>query len=757
MPLNEKQLEAVHCTEGPLLILAGAGSGKTTVLVNRVSYILQQGLAEPWQVLAITFTNKAAGEIRERLGNTIKEGADEIWAYTFHSFSSRIMRRFADRLGYTKHFTIYDTDDQKRVMKRCLKDLKIDEGVLPPKFVLGRISAAKDSLIGPEEYEREAKGDFRLEKVALCYKEYQAELKKSDAMDFDDLIFNLVQLFDENSDVLQLYQRQFRYIMVDEFQDTSHAQCRMVELLGKGNNNVCVVGDDDQSIYKFRGATVENILTFEKKFPGTKLIRLEQNYRSTQNILDGANAVIAHNKYRKGKSLWTDAGRGEKIVLNTLRDQDAEAEFVAREIEKNVRNGYSYSDHAVLYRTNAQSAKLETTLNHHGIPHKVIGSHRFFDRKEIKDLVSFMALADNPGDTVRFQRVVNVPKRGIGQASVSAVLEISGVLEITPIEACERADEFQKTQRLAGKLKEFGRMMRHFEEVGEEATPDELLNEIIEKTGYMEYVEEEPETAVERQQNIGELVSMLVKYREDDEEFTLQDFLEDVALTADVDSYDETDDSAVLMTLHCAKGLEFPVVFICGMEEGVFPSEMSSGDEEEMEEERRLAYVGITRAKTKLYLLGTQYRMLYGSTKMNRRSRFIEELPAEVTEDITQKNTDSIFGNTYGGYGAYGGYGGKGGYNSYGNSFGRKQGAQKKSAAELFKENAAKRAGATGMPQRKEGPLNFNVGDTVKHARFGTGLILSKKEMGGDLLLEIAFDKVGTKNMMARCSNLEKV
>ncbi len=756
MPLNEKQLEAVHYTEGPLLILAGAGSGKTTVLVNRVSYILQQGLAEPWQVLAITFTNKAAGEIRERLGNTIKEGADEIWAYTFHSFASRIMRRFADRLGYTRHFTIYDTDDQKRVMKRCLKDLKIDEGVLSPKFVLGRISAAKDSLIGPEEYEREAKGDFRLEKVALCYKEYQAELKKSDAMDFDDLIFNLVQLFDENSDVLQLYQRQFKYIMVDEFQDTSHAQCRMVELLGKGNNNVCVVGDDDQSIYKFRGATVENILTFEKKFPGTKIIRLEQNYRSTQNILDGANAVIANNKYRKGKKLWTDAGRGEKIVLNTLGDQDAEAEFVASEIEKNVRNGYSYSDHAVLYRTNAQSAKLETTLNHHGIPHKVIGSHRFFDRKEIKDLVSFMALADNPGDTVRFQRVVNVPKRGIGQASVSAVLEISGVLGITPIEACERADEFQKTQRVAGKLKEFGKMMRHFAELGEEAPPDELLNEIIEDTGYMEYVEEDPETAVERQQNIGELVSMLVKYREDDEEFTLEDFLEDVALTADVDSYDETDDSAVLMTLHCAKGLEFPVVFICGMEEGIFPSEMSFGDEEELEEERRLAYVGITRAKTKLYLLGTKYRMLYGNTKMNRRSRFIEELPEEVTEDITQNNSDNLFGNAYGDlYGGYGGsYGSKG---AYGNSFGRRQGAQKKSAAELFKENAAKRAGTASMPKKTEGPLNFNVGDTVKHARFGTGLILSKKEMGGDLLLEIAFDKVGTKKMMARCSNLEKV
>ncbi len=756
MPLNEKQLEAVHYTEGPLLILAGAGSGKTTVLVNRVSYILQQGLAEPWQVLAITFTNKAAGEIRERLSNTIKEGADEIWAYTFHSFASRIMRRFADRLGYTKHFTIYDADDQKRVMKKCLKGLKIDESVLPIKFVLGRISAAKDSLIGAEEYEREANGDFRLEKVAQCYKEYQAELKKSDAMDFDDLIFNLVQLFNENSDVLQLYQRQFKYIMVDEFQDTSHAQCRMVELLGKGNNNVCVVGDDDQSIYKFRGATVENILTFEKKFPGTKLIRLEQNYRSTQNILDGANAVIAHNKYRKGKSLWTDAGRGEKIVLNTLEDQDAEAEFVAREIEENVRNGYSYSDHAVLYRTNAQSAKLETTLDHHRIPHKVIGSHRFFDRKEIKDLVSFMALADNPGDTVRFQRVVNVPKRGIGQASVSAVLEISGVLGITPIEACERADEFQKTQRVAAKLKEFGKMMRHFEKVGEEAPPDELLNEIIEDTGYMEYVEEDPETAVERQQNIGELVSMLVKYREDDEEFTLEDFLEDVALTADVDSYNETDDSVVLMTLHCAKGLEFPVVFICGMEEGIFPSDMSLiSDEEEIEEERRLAYVGITRAKTKLYLLGTKHRMLYGNTKMNRRSRFIEELPEEVTEDITQNNTDNLFGNAYGDlYGGYGGYGSKG---AYGNSFGRRQGAGGKSAAELFRENAAKRAGNASAPKKTEGPLNFNVGDTVKHARFGTGLILSKKEMGGDLLLEIAFDKVGTKKMMARCSNLEKV
>ncbi|MCD7872620.1 MAG: UvrD-helicase domain-containing protein, partial [Clostridiales bacterium] len=463
MALNEMQRQAVNCTEGPLLILAGAGSGKTTVLVNRVQHIISDGLALPWQVLAITFTNKAAGEIKERLINTIGTEANDIWAFTFHSCCARILRRFGDRLGYSNHFTIYDTDDQKRVMKHCQKSLGLNDKIIHHKSVLSEISSAKDSLIDCNEYKKFASNDFRKAKIADCYELYQKELLKSDAMDFDDIIFNTVKLLRGNSDVRELYQKQFKYIMVDEYQDTSHAQYMLVSLLAGGYENICVVGDDDQSIYRFRGATIENILSFESQYKNARAIRLEQNYRSTQNILDAANAVISNNKNRKGKNLWTDSGRGEKIIFNTLSNESEEASFIADEILKNVKLGKKMSDQAILYRMNAQSRNIEITLAKSGIPHKVIGGNRFFDRKEIKDIVSYFAVINNFADNVRLQRIINVPKRGIGETMFANVLEIATGLGISAFEVCERSDEFQKTLRSAQKLQNFASMIRHFQ------------------------------------------------------------------------------------------------------------------------------------------------------------------------------------------------------------------------------------------------------------------------------------------------------
>ncbi|MCD7723922.1 MAG: UvrD-helicase domain-containing protein [Clostridiales bacterium] len=727
MPLNEMQQRAVEHTEGPLLILAGAGSGKTTVLVRRVQYIIENSLALPWQVLAITFTNKAAAEIRARLSAAVGDEAASIWAYTFHSCSARMLRRFADRLGYTSHFTIYDADDQRRVMKRCQKQLQIEERLLSAKYILSQISAAKDSIIDVSEYKKQAKNDFRKEKIAQCYELYQKELLQSDAMDFDDLIFNAVRLLRENKDVLELYQNQFKYIMVDEYQDTSYAQCLMVEMLGGGSGNVCVVGDDDQSIYRFRGATVENILTFEEKYKNASVIRLEQNYRSTQNILDGANAVIANNKYRKGKNLWTDAGRGEKIILNTAQDEIAEAAFIADEIMENVKHGRKLSDHAVLYRTNAQSRNIEITLAKNGIAHKIIGGNRFFERKEIKDIISYFALINNPADNVRFQRIVNVPKRGIGAATVAAVMEISAALGISALEVCKRADEFQKTLRSEAKLKRFAAMMGEFEKNLDDMPLSDLLQKIIEDTKYFEYLDEDPETAEDRKSNINEISSMFIKYQEEEENFTLSDFLEDISLVSDIDSYNEDEDSVVLMTLHCAKGLEFPVVFICGMEEGVFPSSQALYSEEDLEEERRLAYVGITRAREKLYLVNASRRMLYGTTNRNQQSRFVKELPAGVTKDVTVSDFTAFL------------------------NFQRE--ALQSAAGASFRKNTKRAA-----PQRKPtAPKDdFKVGDSVLHKAFGSGVVLSKAVMGNDILLEIAFEKAGTKKIMAYYSGLKK-
>ena len=634
MALNEMQQLAVDTTEGPLLILAGAGSGKTTVLVNRVEHIISSHLATPWQVLAITFTNKAAGELRERLVSAIGEEANDIWAYTFHSCCSRILRRFGEKIGYTNHFTIYDTDDSRRVMKQCQKQLGIEDKLINHKSILAEISRAKDSLISPEEYKQTAQNDFRKSKIAECYELYQAQLKKSDAMDFDDIIFNTVKLLKENEDVRNIYQTQFKYVMVDEYQDTNHAQYVLTSLLADKYKNICVVGDDDQSIYRFRGATIENILSFENHYKGAKVIRLEENYRSTQNILDGANAVISHNKNRKGKTLFTRSGSGDKIVYKTVMSESEESQYIIDEIVKNVNNGMKYSDHAILYRMNAQSRNLEVMLTKSGISHRIIGGHRFFDRKEIKDIVSYLAVINNPSDNVRLQRIINVPKRAIGDTMFANVLEIGAGLGMSAFEVCERADEFQKTSRSASKLMNFTKMIRDFQECIENGMGlNDLLQEVLDVTKYLDYLQEEPETYEDRVNNIKELSSMFIKYEEESEDANLSEFLEDVALISDIDSYNEDEDAVVLMTLHSAKGLEFPVVFIPGMEEGIFPGNQSMFSEEDLEEERRLAYVGITRAKKKLYLISSQQRMLYGQTSRNMPSRFLREIPSSVIDD----------------------------------------------------------------------------------------------------------------------------
>ena len=744
MALNEMQQLAVDTTEGPLLILAGAGSGKTTVLVNRVGHIISSHLATPWQVLAITFTNKAAGELRERLVSAIGEEANDIWAYTFHSCCSRILRRFGEKIGYTNHFTIYDTDDSRRVMKQCQKQLGIEDKLINHKSILAEISRAKDSLISPEEYKQTAQNDFRKSKIAECYELYQAQLKKSDAMDFDDIIFNTVKLLEENEDVRNIYQTQFKYVMVDEYQDTNHAQYVLTSLLADKYKNICVVGDDDQSIYRFRGATIENILSFENHYKGAKVIRLEENYRSTQNILDGANAVISHNKNRKGKTLFTRSGSGDKIVYKTVMSESEESQYIIDEIVKNVNNGMKYSDHAILYRMNAQSRNLEVMLTKSGISHRIIGGHRFFDRKEIKDIVSYLAVINNPSDNVRLQRIINVPKRAIGDTMFANVLEIGAGLGMSAFEVCERADEFQKTSRSASKLMNFTKMIRDFQECIENGMGlNDLLQEVLDVTKYLDYLQEEPETYEDRVNNIKELSSMFIKYEEESEDANLSEFLEDVALISDIDSYNEDEDAVVLMTLHSAKGLEFPVVFIPGMEEGIFPGNQSMFSEEDLEEERRLAYVGITRAKKKLYLISSQQRMLYGQTSRNMPSRFLREIPSSVIDDqsvVARRSTGFTTPRT-----AYA----NASRNELGHSSHNKIGSYTQSSS------SAHKFGQAGNAAQKNN-IDFKDGDTVCHKSFGTGTVLTVTPMGGDMLLEVAFDKAGTKKMMANYARLEK-
>ena len=736
--MNQMQQQAVFATEGPLLILAGAGSGKTTVLVNRISYILRSGLCKPWNILAITFTNKAAGELKERICNTVPEGGADIWAATFHSTCARILRRYGDRLGYSSHFTVYATDDQKRLVKEIMKQLQIDEKQLPVRSVLSDISKAKDKMLTPQQMKKDAEYDSRKVFVAKIYEIYQSRLKTADAMDFDDLLCKAVELFEQEPEILGFYQNQFKYIMVDEYQDTNKVQYRFVSMLAQKYGNICVVGDDDQSIYKFRGATIENILSFEKTFSGARVIRLEQNYRSTQNILDAANGVISNNTIRKGKTLWTENPKGEKINIHTCDSERDEAAFVTKTIMDGVANGRKYSDFAILYRTNAQSNAIEQSLSRSGIPHRIIGGHRFYDREEIRDMVAYLQVINNPHDDIRLSRIINVPKRSIGARTVAVAAEIASGLGESIYTVIKDADAYPQLSRAASKLREFVRLIDGLIEA--EASGDyslaELYNLIIEHTGYENYLRVEKENADVRIENIEELSSNIIKFEEDyGDEADLSNFLEEISLMTDIDNYDADADTCVMMTLHSAKGLEFPVVFITGMEDGLFPSNASISTPEEINEERRLAYVGITRAKEKLYLTKTKYRMLFGSTTYNKDSRFLGEIPSELVERTGEGRlrTSSAFSSS-----------GTGGKISVGVGKGAKPMA------------GVPRAGAYQPPAAKSG-ITYKVGDVVLHKLFGKGMIMTAEKMGNDTLLEIAFDKAGTKKLMANFCKMEKI
>ena len=786
--LNPRQLEGVLTTEGPLLLLAGAGSGKTTVLINRVANLLRYGRgsdtdeiplpisrdevefleqyaarpdpeqrplmqylcavepARPWEVLAITFTNKAANELKDRLEKMLGEEARDVWAATFHSACVRILRRDIDKIGFDRSFTIYDTDDSKRVIKDILKEMGLEEKTFPVREVLSVISNAKDAMMMPEEFSQlwEQRGDWRRVRMGRVYAAYNRRLRDANALDFDDIILHTVELLQSDRQTLEYYRNKFRYVLIDEYQDTNHMQYMLASLLAGGRKNICVVGDDDQSIYRFRGATIENILSFENHYKGAKVIRLEENYRSTQNILDGANAVISHNKNRKGKTLFTRSGSGDKIVYKTVMSESEESQYIIDEIVKNVNNGMKYSDHAILYRMNAQSRNLEVMLTKSGISHRIIGGHRFFDRKEIKDIVSYLAVINNPSDNVRLQRIINVPKRAIGDTMFANVLEIGAGLGMSAFEVCERADEFQKTSRSASKLMNFTKMIRDFQECIENGMGlNDLLQEVLDVTKYLDYLQEEPETYEDRVNNIKELSSMFIKYEEESEDANLSEFLEDVALISDIDSYNEDEDAVVLMTLHSAKGLEFPIVFIPGMEEGIFPGNQSMFSEEDLEEERRLAYVGITRAKKKLYLISSQQRMLYGQTSRNMPSRFLREIPSSVIDDqsvVARRSTGFTTPRT-----AYA----NASRNELGHSSHNKIGSYTQSSS------SAHKFGQAGNAAQKNN-IDFKVGDTVCHKSFGTGTVLTVTPMGGDMLLEVAFDKAGTKKMMANYARLEK-
>ncbi len=759
--MNDMQFEAVTTVNGPLLILAGAGSGKTTVLVNRIANLVKFGdgyrstycptvteddikagedylngvtdfvpngvfsvrQVRPWQILAITFTNKAAGELKERIAARLGEDASDIWAGTFHSVCGKLLRINAEKIGYSSHFTIYDTDDQRRLMKQIMKAHEIDEKLLPHKRVLSIISDAKEKLISPVEFKEHAGNDLRLKTVAELYRIYQKRLMEADAMDFDDMIFNTVRLLQNYDDVLQYWANKFRYVMVDEYQDTNHAQYELVRLLSSGENNICVVGDDDQSIYRFRGATIENILNFEDEYGNARVIRLEQNYRSTSNILDAANAVIKNNRGRKGKTLWTDNGTGEKISVFTADDERGEARYIADRILENVKNGAKFSDHAVLYRMNAQSGSVENVFARSGIAYRVIGGLRFFDRKEIKDVIAYLQLVNNNNDDLRLRRIINEPKRGIGETTMSNAAQIAAELGISLFEVIKRADEFAALSRAAVRLRSFCDIIDELTEMSADISVSELLAEILEKTGYRQYLTEsgeEPEKQEERLQNVAEFASTIAQYEQDAQEPSLSDFLEQTALVSDIDSLDESEDRVVLMTIHSAKGLEFNNVFLIGMEEGIFPGNQSiySGAEE-MEEERRLAYVAITRAKKTLTVTNAYMRMLFGSTNRNMPSRFLKEIPEELC--------------------SFEGY---------------RHSSVKPSYDTVHKSYLDKSPYSPPSPAPKADAVKYAAGQRVSHKAFGEGLILSVKPMGGDTLLEVAFNTVGTKKLMAAYAKL---
>lgn len=739
--LNEQQKLGVFTTEGPVLILAGAGSGKTRVLTHRVAYLIEEKGVAPYHIMAITFTNKAAGEMRERIDSMIGMGSESIWVSTFHSSCVRILRRFADRLGYANSFTIYDTDDSKTLMKDICKRLEIDTKIYKEKTFLNVISSAKNELISPEEFAQNAAGDFNKTRQAQVYREYQARLKANNAMDFDDLIMKTVELLKFDTEVRNFYQEKFHYIMVDEYQDTNTAQFELVRLLASGRENLCVVGDDDQSIYKFRGANIYNILNFEKHYPNATVIKLEQNYRSTANILNAANGVIANNQGRKEKRLWTEAGDGEKIYFQQFESAYEEADFIARDIAARVRRGeYQYGDCAILYRTNGQSRMLEEKLIMSGIPYKIVGGVNFYARREVKDLLSYMKVVDNAQDDLAVQRIINVPKRGIGATSIGKASDYAHHMGLNLFEALEKADEIPTLGRAAGKIAPFVELIHHFRSVCANEGVAALLQEIIDETGYVEELKlEGTDEAKARIENIDELITKVVSYEQEAEEPSLSGFLEEVALVADIDSLADDGSYVVLMTLHSAKGLEFPNVYLSGMEDGLFPSYMSitaDNSEEEIEEERRLCYVGITRAKQHLSITGARMRMIRGETQFHGISRFVKEIPQELIQGNTwePKPRDEFLGER---------------------PISNRQKMQKMKKTPLAAQTyqAAKDFGT----KIQKNSLDYGEGDRVKHIKFGEGTVVQINDGGRDFEVTVEFDGAGRKKMFASFAKLQKV
>jgi DNA helicase-2/ATP-dependent DNA helicase PcrA len=761
--LNEPQRQAVMATDGPLLILAGAGSGKTRVLTHRTAYLIEECGVNPYNIMAITFTNKAAGEMRERIDQMVGYGSESIWVCTFHSTCVRILRRYIDRLGFGTNFTIYDSDDQKTLMKDICKRLEIDTKMYKEKMFLSAISSAKDELIDPIEFETRAAGDYVKRKQAQVYREYQQALKQNNALDFDDLIMKTVELFKLDKEVLASYQDRFRYIMVDEYQDTNTAQFELIRLLALKYQNLCVVGDDDQSIYKFRGANIYNILNFEHHFPDATVIKLEQNYRSTQNILDAANAVIANNQGRKEKRLWTDNGAGDKITFEQLDTAAEEADFVARDIARRVRKGeYQYKDCAILYRTNAQSRLFEERFITANIPYKIFGGVNFYARKEVKDLLAYLKTIDNGQDDLAVRRIINIPKRGIGAASINKVALYAQEQEISFYDALCVAEQVPGLGKAAAKIRPFVLFIQSMKAKAKLLSVADLLQEVIETTGYVRELEAEgTDEAEARIENIDELISKAVDYAEGEEAPTLNGFLENVALVADIDSFDENSDYVVLMTLHSAKGLEFPNVYLAGLEDGLFPSYMSitsDNSQTEIEEERRLAYVGITRAKKNLTITSARVRMVRGQTQYGKVSRFVREIPPEllsgkIYESKTKEEPieQSTFQKARKAFRTVPSYGGSGYGKEVGEGYGSTFHSSKATKPVYTKVENQRDFGSAG------GALSYQVGDRVRHIKFGDGEVMAIVSGGRDYEVTVDFDKVGTKKMFASFAKLKKI
>ena len=761
--LNEPQRQAVMATDGPLLILAGAGSGKTRVLTHRTAYLIEECGVNPYNIMAITFTNKAAGEMRERIDQMVGYGSESIWVCTFHSTCVRILRRYIDRLGFGTNFTIYDSDDQKTLMKDICKRLEIDTKMYKEKMFLSAISSAKDELIDPIEFETRAAGDYVKRKQAQVYREYQQALKQNNALDFDDLIMKTVELFKLDKEVLASYQDRFRYIMVDEYQDTNTAQFELIRLLALKYQNLCVVGDDDQSIYKFRGANIYNILNFEHHFPDATVIKLEQNYRSTQNILDAANAVIANNQGRKEKRLWTDNGAGDKITFEQLDTAAEEADFVARDIARRVRKGeYQCKDCAILYRTNAQSRLFEERFITANIPYKIFGGVNFYARKEVKDLLAYLKTIDNGQDDLAVRRIINIPKRGIGAASINKVALYAQEQEISFYDALCVAEQVPGLGKAAAKIRPFVLFIQSMKAKAKLLSVADLLQEVIETTGYVRELEAEgTDEAEARIENIDELISKAVDYAEGEEAPTLNGFLENVALVADIDSFDENSDYVVLMTLHSAKGLEFPNVYLAGLEDGLFPSYMSitsDNSQAEIEEERRLAYVGITRAKKNLTITSARVRMVRGQTQYGKVSRFVREIPPEllsgkIYEPKTKEEPieQSTFQKARKAFRTVPSYGGSGYGKEVGEGYGSTFHSSKATKPVYTKVENQRDFGSVG------GALSYQVGDRVRHIKFGDGEVMAIVSGGRDYEVTVDFDKAGTKKMFASFAKLKKI